>query len=322
MRTSWGHVSRETFSPIGSFIVTCYRISPYVKWLISQSDGIYSGIIFPIVTYLYPTRQSERVSFMCSIMRWILWLMNLLALSRSESFCWDVLTKCQRNFPCALKLNALFTRQCKKALGFRYDPKYYGSYPKITGSMEPKCPSKCVQAIKDLTSLPKGKAVESCVCKDGDGVCLTIIARLKRCVNGSDKNDTVFSCTAARVRCNKDKNCQTNQYNFLKRCSQLISGVECSQDCKESQKELLGSKRGSALLECDCDGREEPYCRGIRSNYENLCKPKTRKTRDPDFPTVPQRSYFGNSGPNSQFGFPMWILNTAIIAHVFVLYHW
>lgn len=258
---------------------------------------------------------------MCSIMRWILWLMNLLALSRSESFCWDALTSCQRDFPCAIRLRGLFTRQCKKALGFRYDPKY-GPFPEITGSMEPKCPSKCVQTIKNLTSSPKGKAVESCLCKPGDGVCLTIIARLKRCVNGSDKNDTIFSCTAARKRCSKDKDCKKNQFNFLRRCSDLISGVECSQDCKESQKELLGSKLGSALLECDCDGREEGYCRSIRSNYENLCKPKTRKTRDPDFPTVPQPSYYVNSSSNSQFGLPMWILNAVIVAHVFALYHW
>lgn len=254
---------------------------------------------------------------MCSIMRWVLWLMNLLALSRSESVCWDALKNCQRDFPCAIKLRGLFTGQCQKALGFRYDPKYYGPYPKITGSVEPKCPSKCVQAIKNLTSSPKGKAVESCICKDGDGVCLTIIARLKRCVNGSD----IFSCTAARKRCNKDKNCKKNQFNFLKRCSQLISGVKCTQDCKESQKELLGSKLGGALLECDCDGLEEPYCRGIRSNYENLCKPKTRKTRDPDFPTVLESSNYVNSSPNSQFGLPMWILNAVILAHVFASYH-
>ena len=176
---------------------------------------------------------------MCSIMRWILWLMNLLALSRSESFCWDALTSCQRDFPCAIRLRGLFTQQCKKALGFRYDPKY-GPFPEITGSMEPKCPSKCVQTIKNLTSSPKGKAVESCLCKPGDGVCLTIIARMKRCVNGSDKNDTIFSCTAARKRCNRTKTARRINITFLGGVATWFLASDVVKIVKKAKKNYWG----------------------------------------------------------------------------------
>ena len=248
----------------------------------------------------------------------ILWLLNLFVLSRSEISCDDAFKNCETDFGCSQILYQIFHAQvCRRALGCEPSP-----YFKITGPMEQKCPLTCVQAIKSLTSRPKGKALESCDCKS-DAVCLTLKSRLQRCVLKSEGNYTIFSCTTARARCNNNTICKKVQRNFLRRCTHLISGSECTQDCKDSQDELLESELGKALNDCECDGREEPYCRGIRAHYERLCK-ATRDPRESDAsvtpvePTVMQRDYHRNSSANSQFGLPMWILYAAIIAHVYV----
>lgn len=251
----------------------------------------------------------------------LLWLANLLVLSRSDISpisCDSAIEKCRLDFTnCGSLLGRVFGSACKSALG--YDP----NMNRITGPMWKTCPLKCVHAIKNLTATPAGKVMETCHC-DRDSTCLTMKARLQRCLLSSEGNYTIFSCTKARKRCNRDKQCKAIQHSFLRRCTRLISGVECSRDCKDSQDELLNSELGKALNDCECDGREEPYCRGIRANYEALCK-GTRGPRVPNVLTSPtqRRSVmdYQNSRAKSQFELPVWIFYAAIIAHVCVFFN-
>lgn len=250
----------------------------------------------------------------------LLWLANLLVLSRSDISCDDAMANCKNDiFGCGAMLNRIFNRDvCRSALGWRDNGIRVDKMAKT-------CPLTCVNAIKNLTATSKGKELKDCQCKT-DAVCLTMKARLRRCVLSSEGNYTIFSCTEARKRCSKDNKCKATQTNFLKRCTHLISGVKCTRDCKDSQGELLDSELGKALNECECDGMEEPYCRAIRANYEALCK-ATRGPRDPDVLTTPSEHTVKmgdgnrNSGANSQFELPVWIFYAAIIAHVYVFFN-
>lgn len=250
----------------------------------------------------------------------LLCLANLLVLSRSDISCDKAIERCRYDLKCAPFLRQLFDNDtCTSALG--YDP----YWKRIKGAMGPTCPRACVQAIQKLTLTPRGKAMESCVC-DQDAMCLTVKARLQRCILKSEGNYTIFSCTKARKNCSSNPDCLKTQKNFLRRCTQLISGQKCTQDCKDSQDELLSSELGKALNDCECDGAEEPYCRGIRANYEALCK-ATREPRDPNILSTPPSQghtvmqYNRNSSARTLFELPVWILYTAIMAHVYVLYN-
>lgn len=248
-----------------------------------------------------------------------LWLANVLVLSQSVLLCEEAQKKCVRDFTkCGAMLLKIFNGDvCKSALGYDDD------WPNgISGPMAKTCPLTCVSAIINLTATAAGKQMETCDC-DRDASCLTIRARLQRCLLSSQGNYTFVSCTAARKRCNEDKRCKAIQQRFLRRCSSLISGVECTQDCKKSQDELLGSVLGKALNDCECDGREELYCRGIRANYEALCK-GTRGPRRPEYPSPTEQTVMRaqhdnqNSRANSQFELPVWIFYAAIMAHISV----
>jgi len=244
---------------------------------------------------------------------------NVLVLSQSVLLCEDAKRKCERDFTkCGAMLRKIFNRDvCKAALGYDDD------WHRISGLMAKTCPLTCVSAIINLTATEAGKQMETCDC-DRDATCLTIKARLQRCLLSSQGNYTFISCTAARKRCSEDKRCEATQKSFLQRCTRLIGGVECTQDCKDSQDELLGSVLGKPLNDCECDGREEVYCRGIRANYEALCK-GTREPRWPDYPSPTEQTVMRaqhdnqNSRANSQFELPVWIFYAAIVAHISVL---
>ena len=240
---------------------------------------------------------------------------NVLVLSKKVPKCDDAQQKCANDlWKCGAMLLKIFDDDvCKSALGYN-DDWLHG----ISGPMAKTCPLKCVSAIINLTATTAGKEMETCDC-ERDLACLTIKARLRRCLLSSQGNYTFVSCTAARKRCNKDERCKATQESFLQRCTSLIAGQECTQDCKNSQDELLGSVLGKALNDCECDGREEPYCRGIRANYEALCK-GTRGPRRPDYPSPTEETVMiaqndnHNSRANSQFELPVWIFYAAIMA--------
>lgn len=218
---------------------------------------------------------------------------------------------------CGFMLGKIFGYACQSALGFDQDLK------RITGPMGKTCPLTCVDAIKNLTATAAGKEMETCHCHR-DATCLTLKARLQRCLLISQGNYTIFSCTKARKRCNRSKECNQIQHSFLRRCTMLISGVECSRDCRDSQDELLSSELGKALNECECDGREEPYCRGIRANYEALCK-ATREPRVPGPTASPTERVvmvsYQKSRANSQLELPVWTFYGAIMGHAYVLFN-
>ena len=238
----------------------------------------------------------------------LLWLATLFLHARSELHCNAVLKKCKMSFKeCVPMLWRVFGENCSSALG--YDP----IYRRINGAMQEKCPINCVKAIQDLTSSRWGKDVESCTCPLGDGYCLTLKARMKRCVQMNEKDFAIISCTEARKNCTADRNCDKTQRRFLRRCNHLISGVNCTQDCKRAQDELLSSDLGKVLYDCECDGEEEHYCRAIRAHYEALCK--ANRTPREKMNVARQQ---GNEGHKFS-EVSEWILCAVVIIHVYVL---
>lgn len=256
-------------------------------------------------------------------MWWLLWLANLIVVSRSDISCKKAFYNCGRDLEgCGSALIKIFQRaECLDALGLE-DNEMVGI--QIRRPMAKTCPLTCVSAINNLTATKGGKAMETCNCNRGS-TCLTVKARLKRCVLSRTTNYTMFSCTQARIRCNNNKDCKRIQHSFLRRCTKLISGLECTKDCLVSQDELLNSDLGKALNECECDGLEEPYCRGIRANYEELCVgPRGPRNSDASPTTAPAKymvQKFVHSGQsrsaNTQFELPVWILYAAITAYMF-----
>jgi growth arrest-specific protein 1 len=191
------------------------------------------------------------------------------------------------NLQCQRAMYKLFKDMaCRKSLGYDF------STGQVTGPADKVCPSFCAVAIYNLTSHAKGKMLQSCECINRDSICLTLKARLAKCMDTvvyGPRNDTKPGCTHIRQLCSKDRKCNAAQQYFLRKCSRLISGVECSVDCKWAQKVLLSLPLGSGLNECECDGYEEPHCRGIRAHQQALCfgtrvtksvTPKYRPTRN------------------------------------------
>ena len=321
--TSWGHVSHQARLPIGLFIVIYYRISPLCQ-IINQSIRRYIFWHHLSLCFMFEVfKRAKRSGVLFGIIMWrLVWLVNLLVLSRSDIPCDRALQKCRYDKSCLPMLLKIFSHDCTSALG--YDPELN----RIKGAMRKTCPGTCVAAIRNLTSSSSGKSLESCYCENRDATCLTLKARLKRCVlmNEKGKNYTISGCTKARRRCNHDKDCQKIQNSFLRRCTALISGLNCTQDCKNSQDDLLRSDLGKALNDCECDGLEELYCRGIRANYEELCKGSRGSRGDPDVISTPREktvkeSQRNSSGITQYERLPVWILYAAIIVHVYVLFN-
>lgn len=176
---------------------------------------------------------------------------------------------CVDDMKCAFAMYKLFKNMaCMKSLGYDSQEQH------ITGPADKVCPKHCGILIYNLTSLDKGKKLQTCKCINRDSICLTLKARLAKCMDTvvhGVRNDTKPGCSKIREQCTLDKDCESAQQYFLRKCSRLISGVECSRDCKKAQKILLSSKLGRGLDECECDGIEEPHCRGIRAHQKALC---------------------------------------------------
>ncbi|EDO41422.1 predicted protein, partial [Nematostella vectensis] len=135
------------------------------------------------------------------------------------------------------------------------------------------CPRECAIAIHNLTSHSVGELFQDCECVNRDSICLTLKARMRRCMDTLDgpRNNTIRGCTEVRQECTNDITCDLAQKNFLKKCSRMISGVECSDECKLAIHNMLSVPHGQELDDCECDGYEEPHCRGIWAHYKALC---------------------------------------------------
>lgn len=183
--------------------------------------------------------------------------------------CMTAKKECENDIQCAYAMLKVFKNMaCSRSLGYDINSEH------ITGPADKVCPTQCGILIYNLTSLAKGKKLQSCECVNRDSICLTLKARLAKCMDTvihGVRNDTKPGCSTVRVQCSRDKDCNSAQQYFLRKCSQLISGVECSRECKKAQKVLLSSPLGRGLDECECDGFEEPHCRGIRAHQKALC---------------------------------------------------
>lgn len=145
------------------------------------------------------------------------------------------------------------------------------------------CSKDCVAAIERLKQTKAGSDLHNCDCEH-DGECLTMKARVAKCL--ADNNDTPkkIGCTLARENCSRNANCKKMLGHLLHACNDMISGVRCEEKCLKAQSKLFESQRGKALFNCECDGIFEPYCRGLLANAKQLrCLPGQDGTGTPNF---------------------------------------
>lgn len=190
--------------------------------------------------------------------------------------CFEETKKCTNNFECTHQMTTVLQTLCGSSLGYSIQEQ---SFVKPAAK---KCPRKCAEELHKFTTNGHGKYLVDCNCPNRDSTCLTMKSRIKKCIAsglGWPVNDTKPSCSEARINCTNNPDCRRAMRHFLRQCSRLISGVECNDDCRRAQNGFLQLSIGKLLEnECECDGLEEPFCRGIRAHYQALCLP-TRVTK-------------------------------------------
>lgn len=145
--------------------------------------------------------------------------------------------------------------------------------PNAQTAMPRNCSNDCVNAIKKLKWTKKGAALYTCDC-NLDGDCLTLKARVAKCLNVDDTRSRKPSCTMANANCTGEDECKKLKNHFLLACNKMIGGVECEEKCLEAQKKLAKNERGKVLFNCECDGVTESLCRGLEANAKQLrCLP-------------------------------------------------
>ena len=158
--------------------------------------------------------------------------------------------------------------------------------PNAQTAIPRNCSSDCVNAIKKLKSTKKGAALYSCDCYR-DGGCLTMKARVAKCLKPRNQETNKPSCTMANANCSGDSHCKKLRNNFLLACNKMISGVECENECLEAQKTLAKNQHGKVLYNCECDGATESLCRGLEANAKQLrCLPGMDGSGKPGFDII------------------------------------
>ena len=190
--------------------------------------------------------------------------------------CFEETNKCTNNFECTHRMTTVLHTLCGSSLGYSIQESTF------TKAAAKKCPRKCAEELHKFTTTGRGRYLVDCNCPNRDSTCLTMKSRIKKCIAsglGWPMNDTKPSCSEARLNCTNNPDCNRAMGHFLRQCSRLISGVECNEDCRKAQNGFLELSIGKLLEnECECDGVEETFCRGIRAHYQALCLP-TRVTK-------------------------------------------
>ena len=160
----------------------------------------------------------------------------------------------------------------------RYWPNIYAK----PFSIEPQCTPECLNSLIMLNKTVYGGLLAKCDCKAkrdknnqsqtewDEAMCSEQQAKAIQCRPRLFKpRKAVIGCTESRLKCENDPRCQKEQENFLQKCSQVISGVTCSDGCIEARDRLAIASRH--FRTCVCDGTEMRACRIIRENLETLC---------------------------------------------------
>ena len=209
--------------------------------------------------------------------------LHVLAATKTEQpqLCIDAEKECIDDFFCAFSFVG-FDKNCPyvvRGIQMDYVPNAQTAIPR-------NCSSDCVNAIKKLKSTRKGAALYTCDCYR-DGGCLTMKARVAKCLNVDDTALKKPSCTMANANCSGDSHCQKLRTNFLLACNKMISGVECENECLEAQKTLAKNQHGKVLYNCECDGATESLCRGLEANAKQLrCLPGMDGSGKPGFDII------------------------------------
>ena len=163
----------------------------------------------------------------------------------------------------------------------KYWPNIYRN-PSFEG---PECSPRCLNALLMLNETVYASLLAKCDCaaKPNDTQNPSAVWDEAMCNRNQAKalecrprlfrpRKGVIGCTESRLKCENDPKCEKAQANFLLKCSQVISGVTCTEGCMDAKSRLAEASRHFST--CVCDGSEKRECRRIRSNLNQLCTSK------------------------------------------------
>ena len=142
------------------------------------------------------------------------------------------------------------------------------------------CSEECRYSIGNFSTYDSlGKQLFTCPC-GLDATCLTFRSRTYKCLHNKMKNGKI-GCSEVRRNCKNDTKCSILMEEYLRICTHVISGTECTKECEKIQRQLFSLTVAKDLLSCECDGslEEEKFCRGVRAHTLHLCTNSPMVTR-------------------------------------------
>ncbi|XP_028661377.1 growth arrest-specific protein 1a [Erpetoichthys calabaricus] len=164
--------------------------------------------------------------------------------------CWQAIMLCQGEAEC----------------NYAYEQYIEACLPMISGDTY-RCPRHCISALIQLNHTKNGPYLENCDCVN-DERCKETKRAIEPCM---PRTNGVLGCTEARRKCDLDPRCNFAMRNYLMRCNKLISGIRCTDDCRNLIEEMVSVPAAVLLNECICDGVERPICEAVKENMARLC---------------------------------------------------
>lgn len=159
---------------------------------------------------------------------------------------------------------AIFNCQSEPECYYAYEHHLRACEPVLKGDR--KCPSHCISSLVQLNLTRNGPSLEDCSC-DHDTKC----ARHKRAIEPCLPRTTSSGCTAARVQCLDDRQCNAALSDYMKHCAKLFSTPVCTDACRSVIAAMRKIPKGQQLDTCMCDGDERHICEFIKSNMKLRC---------------------------------------------------
>ena len=147
----------------------------------------------------------------------------------------------------------------------------------IAGNANNQCPSKCFKALIALASTEQGSKLVECDCGNSQ-FCALSKERIEICrskVEYQIAENTVVSCSIAKLICMSNTQCLTALTYYNKFCRSMFAGKACTKRCLNSLNILQRQQFASKLRTCICDGSEDFACEAIKQNTELLCLKKS-----------------------------------------------
>jgi len=141
------------------------------------------------------------------------------------------------------------------------------------------CTQRCERALMSLLLSEDNAGLDfiNCNCS-GNSDCVDQKQKIEVCtrvvlqaIEELEKEDSVVSCTLAKMLCEGDSSCLAALSYYQDHCSSLFRGEKCTDKCNNSVSILYQQDEAKKLQTCKCDGTEAFNCNEVRYNTDRLC---------------------------------------------------